>query len=110
AQGLGGGVGRALAGAGYVEVLSQPFGSAADYDRLQLPADDARRRAPKLANPLNEDEPFLRTTLLPGLLRVLARNIGRGFGDLALYEMGLVFRLGPGGPGGAPARPVDHRP
>src|SRR5262249_19807412 len=71
AQRLRRAVGRALAGAGYVEVLSQPFGSAADYDRLQLPADDARRRAPRLANPLNDDEPFLRTTLLPGLLRVL---------------------------------------
>jgi len=103
-------VGRALAGAGYVEVLSQPFGSAADYDRLQLPADDPRRRAPRVANPLNEDEPFLRTTLLPGLLRVLARNIGRGFGDLALYEMGLVFRLGPGGQGVARILPVDHGP
>jgi phenylalanyl-tRNA synthetase beta chain len=110
AQRLRRAVGRVLAGAGYVEVLSQPFGSAADYDRLQLPPDDARRRAPRVANPLNEDEPFLRTTLLPGLLRVLARNIGRGFGDLGLYEMGLVFRLGPGGQGVARILPVDHGP
>jgi phenylalanyl-tRNA synthetase beta chain len=110
AQRLRRAVGRALAGAGYVEVISQPFGSAADYDRLQLPGDDARRRAPRVANPLNEDEPFLRTTLLPGLLRVLARNIGRGFGDLALYEVGLVFRLGPGGQGVARVLPVDHGP
>ena len=110
AQRLRRAVGRTLAGAGYVEALSQPFGSAADYDRLQLPADDARRRAPRVVNPLSEDEPFLRTTLLPGLLRVLARNAGRGFGDLALYEMGLVFRLGPGGQGVAPILPVDHGP
>jgi phenylalanyl-tRNA synthetase beta chain len=110
AQRLRRAVGRVLAGAGYVEVISQPFGSAADYDRLQLPPDDARRRAPRVANPLNEDEPFLRTTLLPGLLRVLARNIGRGFGDLGLYEMGLVFRLGPGGQGVARILPVDHGP
>jgi phenylalanyl-tRNA synthetase beta chain len=103
-------VGRALAGAGYVEVLSQPFGSAADYERLQLPAEDPRRRAVRIANPLSEDEPFLRTTLLPGLLRVLARNIGRGFGDLALYELGLVFRLGAGGQGVAPIPRVDRGP
>ncbi len=103
-------VGRSLAGAGYVEVLSHPFGSAADYDRLQLPAGDPRRRAPRAANPLSEDEPFLRTTLLPGLLRVLARNIGRGFGDVALYEMGLVFRLGENGQGVAPILPVDRGP
>jgi phenylalanyl-tRNA synthetase beta chain len=103
-------VGRALADVGYVEVLSQPFVSTADFDRLQLPADDARRTALRLANPLSEDEPLLRTTLLPGLLRVLARNVGRGFADVALYEMGTVFRPRPGSPGIAPILPVDRGP
>src|SRR5499427_7876666 len=103
-------VGRSLAESGYVEVLSQPFASAADFDRLQLPADDARRTALRLANPLTEDEPLLRTTLLPGLLRVLARNVGRGFPDVALYEMGRVFRPRPGSPGTAPILPVDRGP
>jgi phenylalanyl-tRNA synthetase beta chain len=103
-------VGRALADVGYVEVLSQPFVSTADFDRLQLPADDARRTALRLANPLSEDEPLLRTTLLPGLMRVLARNAGRGFADLALYEMGLVFRPRPGSPGVAPILRVDRGP
>ncbi len=110
AQRLRRAVGRALAGTGYVEVLSQPFSSAADYERMQLPGDDVRRWAVRIANPLSEDEPLLRTTLLPGLLRVLARNIGRGFGDLALYEMGLVFRLGTGGQGVAPIPRVDRGP
>ena len=103
-------VGRELAGAGYVEVLSSPFASAADWDRLQLPADDPRRRATRISNPLSEDEPFLRTTLLPGLLRVLARNLGRGFGDLALQEMGLVFRPGPSQQLVAPILRVDRGP
>jgi phenylalanyl-tRNA synthetase beta chain len=103
-------IGRTLADVGYVEVLSQPFTSAADFDRLQLPAGDARRTALRLANPLSEDEPLLRTTLLPGLLRVLARNIGRGFPDVALYEMGRVFRPRPGSPGIAPILPVDRGP
>jgi phenylalanyl-tRNA synthetase beta chain len=103
-------VGRSLAEAGYVEVLSQPFASSADFDRLQLPAGDARRTAVALANPLSEDEPLLRTTLLPGLLRVLARNVGRGFADVALYETGTVFRPRPGSPGIAPILPVDRGP
>jgi len=103
-------VGRSLAEAGYVEVLSQPFASAADFDRLQLPAGDARRTAVRLANPLTEDEPLLRTTLLPGLLRVLARNVGRGFADVALYEIGAVFRPRPGSPGTDPILPVDRGP
>jgi phenylalanyl-tRNA synthetase beta chain len=102
--------GRSLAEAGYVEVLSQPFASTADFDRLQLSAGDARRTALALANPLSEDEPLLRTTLLPGLLRVLARNVGRGFADVALYEMGTVFRPRPGSPGIAPILPVDRGP
>jgi phenylalanyl-tRNA synthetase beta chain len=59
----------------------------------------AADRCPRWANPLTEEEPLLRTTLLPGLMRVLARNIGRGFADVALYEMGLVFRPRPGSPG-----------
>ncbi len=103
-------IGRGLAGAGYVEVLSHPFGPATDYDRLQLPPGDPRRSAPRLANPLSEDEPFLRTTLLPGLLRVLARNIGRGFGDLALYELGLTFLAHLDGPRVAPILRVDRGP
>jgi phenylalanyl-tRNA synthetase beta chain len=102
--------GRALAEAGYTEVLSQPFSSSADHDRLLLAPDDPRRRAPRVANPLNDDEPLLRTTLLPGLLRVLLRNIGRGFGDIGLFENGRVFREPPGGPRTAPILPVDRGP
>jgi phenylalanyl-tRNA synthetase beta chain len=64
----------------------------------------------KIANPLSEDEPQLRTTLLPGLLRVLARNIGRGFADVALFEMGLVFHPRPGARGLAPILAVDRAP
>jgi phenylalanyl-tRNA synthetase beta chain len=102
--------GRELAATGFTEVLSSPFCSAADFDRLLLPAGDNRRQALAVANPLSEDEPLLRTTLLPGLLRVLARNIGRGFGDIALFETGLVFRPGPGGPRVAPIPGVSHAP
>jgi phenylalanyl-tRNA synthetase beta chain len=103
-------VGRTLAESGYVEVLSWPFGSRSDADKLGLPADDMRRRAVVVANPLSEDEPLLRTTLLPGLLRVLARNIGRGFPDTALFETGLVFRPRPGQAPFAPILPVDRGP
>ncbi len=53
--------------------------------------EDPRRPAVAVANPLSEDQPLLRTTLLPGLFRALARNVGRGFGDIALFETGLVF-------------------
>ncbi|MBA2946368.1 phenylalanine--tRNA ligase subunit beta [Streptomyces himalayensis] len=102
-------VGRALAGAGYVEALNYPFIGEAVLDQLMLPADDARRRTVKLVNPLSDEEPALRTTLLPGLLGALRRNDGRGSHDLALFETGLVFR--PTGEEPVPVRlPVDRRP
>ncbi|MER5318305.1 phenylalanine--tRNA ligase subunit beta [Streptosporangium roseum] len=103
-------VGRALAASGYVEILAYPFVGERDFDNLQLPAGDARRRAVRLANPLSEDEPLMRTTLLPGLLKTLVRNVGRGFGDVALFEMGLVYRPSQDAPATAPVLGVDRRP
>jgi phenylalanyl-tRNA synthetase beta chain len=103
-------VGRTLAESGYVEVLSSPFASRSDADRLGLPPEDLRRPAVVVANPLSGDEPLLRTTLLPGLFRVLARNIGRGFADTALFEIGLVFRPRPGAAPAAPILAVDRGP
>ena len=103
-------VGRTLAESGFVEVLSSPFGSRSDADLLGLPPEDLRRPAVVVANPLSEDEPLLRTTLLPGLFRVLARNVGRGFADIALFEIGLVFRPRPGAADSAPILPVDRGP
>ncbi|MFG2922808.1 phenylalanine--tRNA ligase subunit beta [Streptomyces sp. NPDC048305] len=102
-------VGRALAGAGYVEALSYPFIGDAVLDQLGLEKDDARRRTVTLVNPLSDEEPALRTTLLPGLLGALRRNDGRGSHDLALFETGLVFR--PTGEETKAVRlPVDRRP
>ncbi|MFE7515238.1 phenylalanine--tRNA ligase subunit beta [Streptomyces sp. NPDC057540] len=102
-------VGRALAGAGYVEALNYPFIGEQTLDQLGLDADDARRRLVKLVNPLSDEEPALRTTLLPGLLGALRRNDSRGSHDLALFETGLVFRPGDQ-PGVAVRLGVDRRP
>ncbi|EST21592.1 phenylalanine--tRNA ligase subunit beta [Streptomyces roseochromogenus] len=83
--------GRTLAGAGYVEAPTYPFVSEQIFDQLGLESDDPARRVVKLVNPLSDEEPALRTTLLPGLLGALRRNDGRGSHDLALFETGLVF-------------------
>ncbi|WP_430780251.1 phenylalanine--tRNA ligase subunit beta [Actinoplanes sp. G11-F43] len=84
-------VGRALAENGYVEVLSYPFVAPGTADALGLPPEDPRRSAVRLTNPLSEEEPLLRTTLLGPLLGTLKRNIGRGRRDVALFEAGTVF-------------------
>ncbi|MBU7599904.1 phenylalanine--tRNA ligase subunit beta [Streptomyces sp. P38-E01] len=84
-------VGRALAGEGYSEVLSYPFVGPGVFDRLLLAADDRARRTVRIVNPLSDEEPRLRTTLLPGLFAALRRNEGRGAQNVALFETGLVF-------------------
>jgi phenylalanyl-tRNA synthetase beta chain len=101
-------VGRLLAGAGYVEVLSYPFVGPADWERLRLPGNDVRRSTNRLVNPLSDEEPELRTTVLPGLLRAAARNVSRGQDDLSLFEVGSVFLPRPGAV--APVPGVDRRP
>ncbi len=99
----------ALAGNGFVEVLSFPFAAVEELDRLAVPADDARRRLVRLANPLSETTPYLRTSLLPGLLGAATRNLSRGNDDLALFESGSVFFAGPAGSVAA-RPPVTQRP
>ena len=81
----------AVVAAGFVEVLSFPFTAAEELDKLGVPADDRRRRLNRIANPLAETAPYLRTTLLPGLFAAVARNRSRGNDDLAIVETGSVF-------------------
>jgi phenylalanyl-tRNA synthetase beta chain len=102
-------ISRAMAEAGYTEVINYPFASPAVSDLLGLPADDSRRQALRLANPISDTEPELRTWLLPGLLANLGRNLGRGNRELAIFEMGLVY-LPAESTEPAPRPGVEHRP
>jgi phenylalanyl-tRNA synthetase beta chain len=101
-------IGRALAEAGYVEAPAYPFIGTAALDALGIPEDDVRRQVIVVRNPLSEEEPALRTTLLPGLLATLARNLSRGQRDVAVFEHGSVFAGDRRTP--APVPGVDGRP
>jgi phenylalanyl-tRNA synthetase beta chain len=103
-------VGHALAGAGFTEVYAYPFIGTDDLDALGLPVDDERRCTVQVANPLSEREPLLHTTLASALLKVLARNTGRGSSDLALCLMAPVFLRGSQPLPPAPLLPVDRAP
>jgi phenylalanyl-tRNA synthetase beta chain len=83
-------IGHVVAGAGYTEVISFPFVGPQDFDDLGLPEDDVLRRTVRLANPLSSERPSYTTTLLPGVLRTAARNLGRGAPGVSLFETGLV--------------------
>jgi len=103
-------VSRALGHAGFVETPSVSFHTAEVLDRLGLPADDVRRRLVKVANPLSAEAAFMRSTLLPGLLSTLGRNVGRGLGDVSVFETGAVFAEPVGGRVPAPLLDPVTRP
>ena len=102
-------ISRGLAGIGLVEVKTYPFVGSEVWDALGFEAADVRRRAIRIANPLSDEEPFLTTSLLPGLLRTLARNVSRGVDDVALFEAAPVF-LPEAEPTAAPILEVSRRP
>ncbi|ACU39282.1 phenylalanine--tRNA ligase subunit beta [Actinosynnema mirum] len=83
-------VSRALAEHGLVEVKPFPFLSPAVFDALGLAEDDVRRTTTTVLNPLESDKNALATTLVPGLLDALQRNLARGQKDVALYAVAQV--------------------
>ena len=83
-------IGKSLALNGYVEILPTVFLPAGIFDQWGLPPDDPRRTTTHVLNPLESDRPELATTLLPGLLESLSRNVSRGFVDAALFSIEQV--------------------
>jgi phenylalanyl-tRNA synthetase beta chain len=88
-------VADALAAAGFVETPSFPFTTEAQND-LHGSASGEHLPSIRLANPLDGQAPFLRRSLVPGLLQTAHRNIARGLTDLAIFESGAVFLPEPG--------------
>ena len=82
-----------LAARGLSEVWSAPFVGDAQHAALGLdPAAEAARTV-RIANPLSDEQPLLRTRLLTTLVDDVRRNVARGASDVALFEIGLVVRL-----------------
>lgn len=102
-------IARSLAEQGWVQVLSYPFVSAANIDRQEIPATDCRRQLVRLRNPLQEEAPYMRSTILDSLLDSAHLNVARGNPQVAIFEMGVVTRPGdlhPAANPGAGAKPT----
>lgn len=82
-------IAQTLADRGFIQVLSYPFVGDA-WDRCQIPANDVRRQAVKLRNPLVENQPYLRTSVLDSLLDIAQRNASRGAESIRVFELGMV--------------------
>jgi phenylalanyl-tRNA synthetase beta chain len=89
-------------GLGYYEVRTSAFMDGRDPERLQLPADDPRRRAVHIANPIVTHLDTMRTALLPGMLRVLRHNRHHDQDTLRFVQVDRVFVDLPGDLPGLP--------
>lgn len=72
---------------GLTEAITWSLLSEEDFTRSGYPVQDAVR----LANPLSQDHALLRPSLFMGLLASVRRNLSRGVGAVALFEVGTVF-------------------
>src|SRR5437763_730829 len=81
---------RALA-LGYNEAVSLSFISHADAEKFS--ASPAAGKVLELENPLSEEASVMRTSLVPGMLNMLAYNLNRDVADARLFEMGSVYRV-----------------
>ena len=79
-----------LANRGLVEVHNYPFVSSSQMELFGFTGD--RAKTFKIANPMSDEFPYLRTHLTPGLLAAAARNLSRGEKSVALFETGAIFR------------------
>ena len=96
-----------LAARGFSETQNYPFTSQELIEVLGFTG--ARARSFKLANPLSDEFPVLRTHLLQSLLVTAARNLNRGNPNLSLFEVGTIFRA-PEEPVTTPILPTGERP
>lgn len=98
-----------LAGQGLSEVWSAPFVGADRYAALGLDVDAEVARTVRLANPLSDEQPLMRTRLLATMVDALRRNVARGTRDVGVFELGLVVALD-GPQRSAPTEDVGIRP
>ena len=82
---------------GYDSIITYSFYSPAGWDMIRLPANDPRRDAIRILNPLGEDTSCMRTTTLPSVLEVLARNWNFRNKAVRIYEFAKVYKKRPDG-------------
>ncbi|MEG2595459.1 MAG: phenylalanine--tRNA ligase subunit beta, partial [Ruthenibacterium sp.] len=81
----------ALVGYGLYEIETFSFFSRKAFDAVHLPADDVLRHAVVISNPLGEDTSIMRTTALPSMMDVIARNYNARAAECALFEDATVY-------------------
>ncbi len=80
-----------LTGLGMNEELSFSFTHPSMFDKLQIPEDSPLRQAVPIMNPLSDEYPLVRTTLISSIFENTVRNYSRKNEDIQLFEVAPVF-------------------
>jgi len=80
-----------LCNIGLDEIQTYSFISPKYYDKIRLPADSSLRKSIVISNPLGEDTSVMRTTALPSMMEVVARNNNMGNENVWLYEVASTY-------------------
>ncbi len=80
-----------LCAMGMYEINTFSFISPKYYDKINLPANDKRRKSVVISNPLGEDTSVMRTTSLPSMLEVLNKNSNLKNDEAMLYEVATIY-------------------
>ena len=80
-----------MTGFGFSEAINYSFINCLSCDRMKLCETDPARKTVNIINPITEDQSVLRTSLIPGLLETMHKNISRQNTDLKIFETGNIF-------------------
>jgi len=76
---------------GLSEVVTYSFVNSSVFNKILLDEYDPRRNPVKVLNPLSEDQAVMRTSLLPGLLDVTARNLSFRLMNVQVFELRRIY-------------------
>ena len=76
---------------GYDEIITYSFISPSYYDKIRMDQNSPLRKSLKILNPLGEDTSIMRTSILPSMMEILARNYNYRNKAVRLYELGRIY-------------------
>ena len=82
---------NAMCGMGLNQIQTFSFISPKYYDKIRLSSDSTLRNSVVISNPLGEDTSIMRTTALPSMLEVIARNYNFNNANVKLFEIATVY-------------------
>lgn len=80
-----------LVSCGFYEAITYSFESPTELDLMNVSSDSSLRQQVKISNPLGDDSSVMRTSMLPSMLRIAARNSNRGVPSAKVFELAYVY-------------------